>query len=103
VADAGSDAFGVAAVDGQMLRRIVVDERDRGGEVRRERDPAVDRQRTGEDLAALEAREEVRDLVLHGVRDRGARRHEDRRRVGAMLRLSDEIRGDRHRVGLFVG
>ena len=81
-------------VDREVLRRIGVDEGDGGVQVRGERDPAVDRQRAGEDGAALQTRKQGGDLALDRVGELRARRHEDRRRVGAVLRLGDEVGGD---------
>ena len=83
--------------------RVAVDEGDRGVEVRREDDPPCSREGALEDVAALEARQKVAISRLDGVGEGRVGRHEDGRRVGAVLGLRDEVRGDETRVGGAVG
>ena len=85
-------------VDREVLGGVVVDEVDRGVERRGERDPAVVARARVEDVAARDAVASWRvDLALDRVGEGGVGRDEDRRRVGAVLGLGDEVGRDASR------
>ena len=104
VADPGGGGIRIADIDREVLGGVGVDERDR-----RRRGPAASAIRPWTArarpriVAPLEAGQEGRDLALDGVRERPARRHEDGRRVRAVLGLRDEVGGDEHGIGAVVG
>ena len=81
-----------------MLGRVVVDELDGGVEVRGEHDPAVLGERAGEDVAAVGRRQQRADLALDRVGEGRVGRDEDRRGVGAVLGLGQQVQG--HAAGL---
>ena len=85
-----------------MLRRVGVDEGDRGVGVRRDRDQPVTRQGRGDHVPPLQAGDERRDLALDRIGKGRARGHEGRRGVGPVLGLRDEIGGGDQRVGVIV-
>ena len=98
VAEPGDRRLERLDVDRQVLRSVGVDEVDRRVQVRREDDPAVVAQRGGEDVVTGGARELGGDGRLDRVGEGGVRRDQDRRRIGAVLGLGDEVGGDTRRA-----
>ena len=86
----------------QVLRRIAVRDRERRIEIVDDDDARV-RERALDELAARESRLLRRDGADHGPAELLARRHEQHLRIGAVLGLRQQVRGDERRVGAFVG
>ncbi len=94
VAKTGDGRLERLDVDRQVLRGIGIDEIDRGVERLRERDAPMRAQGHVEDVGARGRRELVVDGRLDGVGEGRVGGDQDRRGVGAMLGLGDEVGGD---------
>ncbi len=92
----------LAHLQDQVLRRIAVGDFDslgaRGGE-----EHAALLQRAEGDCAAWESGELAVELALHLRREARGESHEHDLRVGAVLGLREQVRGDEGRVGRGVG
>jgi hypothetical protein len=99
----GHGGLDVLDIDRQVLRGVCIRELDRGVEVGGEDDPAVLAQGSLEDGPPLEGGQETGDLGLDGIGEICVGRHQDRRGVGAVLRLGDEVGRDEDRVGRPIG
>ena len=82
-----------------MLGRVVVDEVDRGIEVRGEDDPAMLGERAGEDVEARRRVEQGADLPFDRLRELRVGRDEDGRGVGAVLGLGQQVQGHAASIG----
>ena len=103
VFDFGNPRPRVAHGQAQMLRRIIVGERDGLREVAGEDDAGVALEGLGDDVGARERFEEIRDLRLDSPRQRLARSQQDGRGEEIVLGLRQQVGGDPRRVGEFVG
>ena len=91
--------------DLEVLGRVAVGDRDRLVEVGDEHAAAVDAERRPGRLGAhrRQVGELAGELGVDRVGERGRRRHEHDRRVGAVLGLDQQVGGQPDRVGLAVG